>query len=79
MEGTLLCTLGKLSCKPTSTLGEHTLGELPRKSPTTLGGHTLGELSGKLTGKWVNIHWVNRLVNRLLHWVNIYWVNCQVN
>jgi hypothetical protein len=43
----LLCTLGKLSCKPTSTLGEHKLGELPHKSPTTLGEHTLGELPHK--------------------------------
>jgi hypothetical protein len=75
----LLCTLGKLSCKPTSTSGEHTLGELPRKSPITLGEHTLGELSGKQTGIWVNIHWVNCLVNSLLQWVNIHWVNCMVN
>jgi hypothetical protein len=55
----LLFTLVKLSFKPTSTLGEHKLGELPRKWPTTLGEHTLVELSGKPTGNWVNIHWVN--------------------
>jgi hypothetical protein len=49
----LLCTLGKLACKPTSTLGDKykdTLGLLSGKLTDTLGEHTLGELSSKPNG-----------------------------
>jgi hypothetical protein len=46
----LLCKLGKLSCKPTSLLVDkykNTLGLLSGKPTGTLGEHTLGELPGK--------------------------------
>jgi hypothetical protein len=70
----LLCTLGKFSCKPTSILVDtykNTLGLLSGKPTGTLGEHTLGELPGEHLVHWVNIHWVNCQVNQLVHWVNI--------
>jgi hypothetical protein len=48
----LLCILGKLFCKPTSTFFDkykNTLGLMSGKPSGTLGEH-VGELSGKLSG-----------------------------